>query len=1026
MFNSRLLLTFSNPTYEQHYTDYTYIGLKCKSIFCLILLALMGTLTIIHLYQHPVSDLPEYYFCITFVLLGVNGAVIIFLIIFFKVPRVHEAFGIFAYAFSGFYCHIFIGANIDIGVKSEHNYIISLVIICVNVLNMSRVAFVFLIVKGFRNNLLTICLGFTSDILFIFSTFNAYHNLLFCYLITNSLTHMSLLVYDFLMEIKTRSLYYAYKELEKTLKSYYCLIYNCKNPYFSFNNMDSSIQYLNRSSNRLCSFLDKQIDNQENTNIVPSVANSPKFDSFCLSNFSYYKMLMDNHISVEQHKVDDDKQLKVIEELLNQLTYVNEELQLELYDYLLEVKNGKFVFNLQSFSKIAIECYGSQCNVYSEVNNTIHYSHMNNTQTAMLFKKCSTINGTRTLPGHKTSISSKNKMYAYTLLGKVGVKFDKNKDKIFYKEYYIYFDIVNEYVYFTIEDFNTIIAKERKDTVQICRNMYISKISHEFKNPLCNIFEVMSLLNDDIKNGNSSGMLQNLSILTNIFEMMSLLIKDFSFYSKMLGDEEDTYNRKCSLKSLQNIESIMQSSRFKQFSYRESVFEIIELFTNKAKIDKRDQKVSINFEIDEGIPDGVDSEKEAFISLLFNLMFHCYKAITFGQIRLRITQPHDSDYLKFKITSKGSISHKNDIVKNNELLNSSIESKKSKNSDQTYLVENYHIQNLFSISDPNQRNAIIDEFNNNFNIYISQFYAKQLGYRLNMKVRKDRLTISVKVKGVHMPTTLYHNNTLGIKSNIRFDDNDSQKNDDIFSLDTIRKDFNIIYDHLKMENFLNSDRLLSISQPLVKKVHTPETKSRSIINTNLKAQTLRRISYTLFNTQKETIYRNNENRIVQSFIKHDITKLRRKSSAKLLTFDKELLKPNLRVLLVDDEVLIRKCLARYFNKFGNENNMIIDICEAENGFECIEHLYKYYQENKLFDLIIIDETMPIVRGTIVIEMIKNIIFDAKMDNIIIVSYTSYDSVEKKEYILSKGADFIITKPIRYEEFVQVIEKIINK
>jgi hypothetical protein len=38
---------------------------------------------------------------------------------------------------------------------------------------------------------------------------------------------------------------------------------------------------------------------------------------------------------------------------------------------------------------------------------------------------------------------------------------------------------------------------EKNKIVQLCKSMYLSKISHEFKNPVCNLVEIISDLQDE-------------------------------------------------------------------------------------------------------------------------------------------------------------------------------------------------------------------------------------------------------------------------------------------------------------------------------------------------------------------------------------------------------------------------------------------------------------------------------------------------------------------------------------------------
>jgi hypothetical protein len=60
--------------------------------------------------------------------------------------------------------------------------------------------------------------------------------------------------------------------------------------------------------------------------------------------------------------------------------------------------------------------------------------------------------------------------------------------------------------------------------------------------------------------------------------------------------------------------------------------------------------------------------------------------------------------------------------------------------------------------------------------------------------------------------------------------------------------------------------------------------------------------------------------------------------------------------------------------------------------------------------------MPFFRGSQVINLMKTMISEGNFKELIIISFTSYSSNEKMDYILSHGADFVINKPMNYDDF----------
>ena len=95
--------------------------------------------------------------------------------------------------------------------------------------------------------------------------------------------------------------------------------------------------------------------------------------------------------------------------------------------------------------------------------------------------------------------------------------------------------------------------------------------------------------------------------------------------------------------------------------------------------------------------------------------------------------------------------------------------------------------------------------------------------------------------------------------------------------------------------------------------------------------------------------------------------------------------------------------------------------DCENGFEGLDYVYRGCLNKKNFNLIICDETMPYMKGSIMINTLVKLIKEETIKKMLIVSYTSYNDVDKMNYILSQGADMIKNKPISYANFKNLLE-----
>ena len=136
----------------------------------------------------------------------------------------------------------------------------------------------------------------------------------------------------------------------------------------------------------------------------------------------------------------------------------------------------------------------------------------------------------------------------------------------------------------------------------------------------------------------------------------------------------------------------------------------------------------------------------------------------------------------------------------------------------------------------------------------------------------------------------------------------------------------------------------------------------------------------------------------------------------------------IKILIVDDEIFARNTIKRYINKINKtkliEFNIIYE--EADNCFKAIEIIYDNFLVNQFFNFVIIDECMPYMKGSTLINLLRELNEENYFYKMIFISYTSFDTIEKKKYIIGKGADEILNKPVTYEQFSSLINILVNK
>jgi CheY-like chemotaxis protein len=114
-----------------------------------------------------------------------------------------------------------------------------------------------------------------------------------------------------------------------------------------------------------------------------------------------------------------------------------------------------------------------------------------------------------------------------------------------------------------------------------------------------------------------------------------------------------------------------------------------------------------------------------------------------------------------------------------------------------------------------------------------------------------------------------------------------------------------------------------------------------------------------------------------------------------------------KILIVDDDDLLRKI---YKAMLSEE----FEVIEATNGKEGVELYQSHFP-----DLVLIDIKMPVMDGIKATKEIKRINPDA-----VVVGITAY-APEKGDEMLEAGARSVIPKPIKREEFVEVIKKMLT-
>jgi CheY-like chemotaxis protein len=130
-----------------------------------------------------------------------------------------------------------------------------------------------------------------------------------------------------------------------------------------------------------------------------------------------------------------------------------------------------------------------------------------------------------------------------------------------------------------------------------------------------------------------------------------------------------------------------------------------------------------------------------------------------------------------------------------------------------------------------------------------------------------------------------------------------------------------------------------------------------------------------------------------------------------ITDDKPAEKVNARILVVDDEELIRSLI----NQLLTELNYSVISCG--NGQDAINYFSK---NSQIVDVVILDMNMPIMSGVDCLAELRKIRKDVK----VIIS-TGYSMQSKTQKIFVQGVSGFVKKPFKLSELAEEIERVLQ-
>ncbi len=118
----------------------------------------------------------------------------------------------------------------------------------------------------------------------------------------------------------------------------------------------------------------------------------------------------------------------------------------------------------------------------------------------------------------------------------------------------------------------------------------------------------------------------------------------------------------------------------------------------------------------------------------------------------------------------------------------------------------------------------------------------------------------------------------------------------------------------------------------------------------------------------------------------------------------------MRLMIVDDELIVRESLLNWFEKYGH------DVDTAASGLQALEKL-----EQRPFQLLFVDVKMPGMDGLELLERVKQDYPDT-----MVVIITAYGCIENAVKAMRTGASDYLLKPFKPEQLSLVMERILHQ
>jgi signal transduction histidine kinase len=498
-----------------------------------------------------------------------------------------------------------------------------------------------------------------------------------------------------------------------------------------------------------------------------------------------------------------------------------------------------------------------------------------------------------------------------------------------------------EHIEFIFNDITKTKVIEEKHAEFKVKSLILSKIAHEFKNPLICISELIDQIYDEMENkpeahrkGKESSVddliIKTLPYIKSLSSYLLILVKDLDFFS------QSQINKNISLElGDTDLEEVLDFCT--------------QISRGLLKRNNKQDDIQLIVERDCCIPKTIYTDDIKLKQILINLQSNAIKFTNFGSIKLSVSKMEKEDLLKFEVRDTGP--GMRDEVKDN-------------------LFKPFKK----SLEKSNSTGA-------GLGLSICLDIAKKLGGRLEYTSQQGSGTcfsVMIPYKNISELNTMPNvseENKFNVPRKLPYLSEKSISNNN-----SIRKSYRTL-DSKDSENTVKVENVF----PRIKNIYNSKKNSiASSIDIKKKPHTRHKSSNTVNNYYINKNYYfnsnfNNEqgsNKVIYSFQdsdtenKEDLLKQSRESTNNEVD--------SLCFIVADDEPLARQSTIRNLRKIATKLNKKITVLESEDGVETLSLLYRSYLNGDKISGIITDENMKLMKGSNCVEVICRL-FDINLD-----------------------------------------------